>query len=133
MIVADTNLIAYLLIASEHTAAAEKVRVQDGTWLAPPLWRSEFRNVLSLYVRLGKLDLQDAADFAAASEALMQGREIEVDSPTVLRLAARSGCSAYECEFVALAQGVGVPLVTADRKVLAAFPGLAVSPADFCA
>ncbi len=133
MIVADTNLIAYLLIQSEHTAAAEKVRARDGTWLAPPLWRSEFRNVLALYVKGGRLALGAVLQLAEAAEALMHGREVEVDAATVLRLAAASGCTAYDCEFVAVAQAAGVPLVTADRKVVAAFPSVAVSPAAFLA
>jgi len=131
VIVADTNLIAYLLIQSEHTAAAEKVRARDGTWLAPPLWRSEFRNVLALYVKGGKLGLDAVLELAAGAEAMMRGREVEVDAPTVLRLAAASGCTAYDCEFVALAQAAGVPLVTADRRVIAAFPAVAVSPEGF--
>jgi len=51
----------------------------------------------------------------------------------VLQLTTRSRCSAYDCEFVGLAQDLGVPFVTADREVLAAFPSTAVSPADFIA
>jgi predicted nucleic acid-binding protein len=133
VIVADTNLIAYLLIQSEHTAAAEKVRARDGAWLAPPLWRSEFRNVLALYVKSGKLDLPAVMELAETAEAMMRGREVEVDAPTVLRLAEASGCTAYDCEFVAVAQAAGVPLVTADRRVVAAFPSVAVSPAAFLA
>jgi predicted nucleic acid-binding protein len=133
VIVAETNLVAYLLIPGEHTAVAERVQAKDGAWIAPPLWRSEFRNVLALYARHGKPGLDAVLDLAAAAEALMHGREVEVDAPSVLRLASASGCTAYDCEFVALAQGGGVPLVTADRKTLAAFPGVAVSPADFLA
>jgi predicted nucleic acid-binding protein len=49
-----------------------------------------------------------------------------------IHLAIRSRCSAYG-EFVALAQDLRVPFVTADRQVLAAFPSTAVSPADFLA
>ena len=31
----------------------------------------------------------------------------------------KCGCSAYNCRFVSLAQDLGIPLVTADRQVLA--------------
>ncbi len=42
-------------------------------------------------------------------------------------VADRSDCSAYDCEYVALAKRLGVKLVTMDRKVLRAFPEVAVS------
>ncbi|MCO6439628.1 MAG: hypothetical protein J5I81_00810 [Nitrococcus mobilis] len=51
MIVADTNLLIYILLAGEHTLAAERVFQRDPEWAAPLLWRSEFRNVLALYLR----------------------------------------------------------------------------------
>ena len=38
-----------------------------------------------------------------------------------------SGCTAYDCEFVALADVHQVPLVTVDRRILKAFPKLAIS------
>jgi predicted nucleic acid-binding protein len=40
-----------------------------------------------------------------------------VASQQVLELAIRSRCSAYDCEFIALAQDLRVPFVTADRQV----------------
>jgi predicted nucleic acid-binding protein len=58
----------------------------------------------------------------------MSGREYAVVTHQVLELAARSGCAADDCEFVALAQDLGVTLVTADRRVLAGFPAVARAP-----
>jgi predicted nucleic acid-binding protein len=131
MIVADTNLIAYLLIPGDHTQAAERVFASDQEWAAPLLWKSEFRNVLTLHIRRRSLSLAESLEIAADAEVLVQGKEYEVSSAQVLSLAASSRCSAYDCEFVALAQSLGVPLVTADRAVLADFPSLAVSVDDF--
>jgi predicted nucleic acid-binding protein len=67
------------------------------------------------------------------AERRMGGAEFSVVSQHVLQLAIRSRCSAYDCEFVALAQDLRVPFVTADRQVLAAFPSTAVSPGEFVA
>ena len=62
---------------------------------------------------------------------LMRGREYQVTSYRVLGLAAASTCPACDCEFVALAQDLGVPLVTTDRQLLQQFPEVAVLLGDF--
>ena len=131
MIVADTNLIAYLLIPGAFTATAEAVFRKDPEWAAPPLWRSEMRNVLWMYIRSGQASVADALALMAGAEEIMRRLELTVESAPVLTLAAASGCSAYDCEFVHLAQTYACPLVTADRTVLQAFPESAVSLEDF--
>jgi predicted nucleic acid-binding protein len=130
VIVADVNLIAYLCITGEHTAAAEAVLASDDEWAAPLLWRSEWRNLLAGYLRRGELDLAGALERVATAEALVRGREYLVEAAPVLELVSASPCSAYDCEYVALARQLGVPLVTSDRRILAAFPGTAVTPGD---
>ncbi len=132
MIVADTNLIIYLLVHSDFTREAEQVYGKDSNWVAPTLWRSEFRSALAWYMRRGLLTLPEAIAKTEAAEFLMNGRERQVGSREVLRLAADSGCSAYDCEYVSLAQDLGVPLVTADEEVLSKFESTAVSMRAFC-
>jgi predicted nucleic acid-binding protein len=125
MIVVDTNVIAYLLIAGDHTEAARDAYARDADWCAPLLWRSELRNVLALYLRNGSLTLREAVAVQEAAESLLAGREYHVASGEVLGLAAQSGRSAYDCEFVAVARQLGVPLVTSDRQLLRSFPKVA--------
>ena len=50
-----------------------------------------------------------------------------------MRLIETSPCAAYDCEFVAVAQALDLPLVTADKRLLAAFPGTAVGLAEYAA
>ena len=127
MIVADTDVLAYLLLPGDRTVLARRAFVRDPVWVAPPLWRSELRNVLALYVRQRRLALDDAIAVQEEAEGLVGGRELPVDSARVLSLAAETGRSAYDCEFAALAEHLDVPLVTSDRQVLASFPRRAVS------
>ena len=131
MIVADTNLFAYLYIRGEQTSLAEAVFLRDPVWSAPLLWRSEFRNILAGLVRKKTLTLPVAVDLLRETEGWMKGREYTVLSHHVLDLATRSGCSAYDCEFVALAEDLSVKLVTNDRQILKAFPGNTVSLKEF--
>jgi predicted nucleic acid-binding protein len=133
MIVVDTNVIGYLFLTSDQSESAERALRRDAGWAAPLLWRSELRNVLAFYLRQDQLRLDDARQIMAATEELMRGREFAVASAQVLALAAESGRSAYDCEFVALARELNVPLVTADPPLLRAFPDTAVSLADFAA
>lgn len=128
---ADTNLVVYLLLAGDRTAAAAAALKRDPDWIAPRLWRSEFRNTLALYIRRNLLSLDQSLEIVRDAERLLRGKAFEVNSHQVLALAAESGCSAYDCEFVALAQAMRAPLVTADREILARFPSLAVSLENF--
>ncbi len=131
MIVADTNVITYLLLPGDSTPEAERAFERDPEWAAPLLWRSEFRNVLAHYIRLRRLSLSQALQLTEKAELLMSGREFAVTSSEVLALASDSGCSAYDCEFVALARQLGVPLVTSEQTILEAFAPTAVSLKTF--
>jgi predicted nucleic acid-binding protein len=122
VIVVDSNVIAYLLLPSEHTAAAEALLQQDPEWAAPVLWRSEFRNILAGFLRKKLLTFDQACAVQREAEDLLAGAEHEVDSDSVLALVRDSDCSAYDCEFVVLARRLGVRLVTMDKKLLKAFP-----------
>ncbi len=131
MIVADTNLIVALALASDRTPVAEAIVLRDADWAAPLLWRSELRNVLAGELRRGRLAHGAALEVMRNAEEHMTGAEYSVESAAVLRLVATSRCTAYDCEFVALADDLGVTLVTSDRLVLAEFPDLARSPETF--
>lgn len=133
MIVADTNLLVYLYVEGQRTEQAEAAFAKDPFWVAPLLWRSEFRNTVTGLVRKKALALEDGMRIVDDAERAMAGREYNVLSHDVLQLAARSGCSAYDCEFVALAQDLGVAFVTSDRQVLKAFPTIGVSLDQFAA
>jgi len=125
MIVVDTNIIAYLYISGEKSLQAEQLLSFDPHWNAPLLWRSEFRNVLSQYLHKDILSLNDILLILQQAEILLDDNEYKISSAHIMQLVNSSSCSAYDCEFVALAQYLDIPLITADKKILREFPEVA--------
>ncbi len=126
MIVVDTNVLAYLYIPGPYTAAAEALLERDSQWCAPILWRSEFRNILAGYMRRSAITFEQAVSLQTEAESLLAGGEYELESRAVLELVRDSDCSAYDCEFVALATKLDTKLFTMDKKILRAFPNRAL-------
>ncbi|TGG92856.1 PIN domain-containing protein [Natronospirillum operosum] len=131
MIVADTNTIAYLYLPTEQTDNVVSLLHKDPHWVAPLLWRSEFRNVLAVYVRKSIIDLDTAIAMQAQAERQLADNEYTVNSMDVLALAEESGCSAYDCEFVSLAKSLNLKLITGDKKLVRSFPGIAMTAGDY--
>ncbi len=133
MIVVDNDVISYfwLQLASGRSETARRARRKDAEWVAPPLWRSEFRNVLRRYMQIGLMTYSEALWFAEKAERDMRRHEYEVQTPDVLKLVEQTGHAAYDCEYVALAQSLGVPLVTGDQPIVEAFPDTAVLLENF--
>ena len=129
--VVDTNVVAYYWLPGSRTEDAIVVRKNADAWFVPQLWRSEFRNVLASYLRAGNLNADQARAVMRAAESEMVEFEREVDSVDVLNLVERSECSAYDCEFVALAMAMGIRLITEDARILRDFPNVAANMAAF--
>lgn len=127
MIVVDTNIVSYLYISGERSQQAESLLSIDPHWNAPILWRSEFRSVLSQYLRKNLLALNEVLLIIQQAEKLLVDKEYEISSAHIMQLVNSSHCSAYDCEFVALAQYLDVPLITADKKILREFPNVTKS------
>jgi predicted nucleic acid-binding protein len=125
VIVVDTNVLIHYWIPGPMTAAALALWRRDPEWVAPPLWRSEFRNVLATLCRAHRLTPAAAIEAVRQAEDQMSRAETEVGSVGILALAFESGRSAYDCEYVALAKELGVPLITCDRQLVRTFPAVA--------
>ncbi len=122
MIICDTNVLAYLFLNGTYSEQAKTLLQADPVWAAPPLWRSEFRNILATYMRQGHLASQDALLIMHEAESFMEGNEMSVNSEEVIALTSSSKCSAYDCEFVALAKKYDLRLYTSDKQILTEFP-----------
>lgn len=131
MIVVDTQLCVYTTIPLPESALARQVFQMDPEWAVPFLWRSEFRSAMLGYIRTGRATIHEAESAFEIASGFVAGREHHVNTRQLLALSAGNRITAYDLEFVTLAQELDVPLVTFDREVLRAFPALAVHPAEF--
>ena len=131
MIVADASLISYFWIEQTRSEAARRVRRRDAAWTVPRLWRSEFHSILRRHMNTGLMSHEEALWFSEKAGQDLHDAEHEVNAPDVLRLVDQTGHSAYDCEYAALAQTLGVTLVTGDRALARRFPQTAVVMEDF--
>jgi predicted nucleic acid-binding protein len=128
MIVVDTNILAHFWLPSDSTDLVDQLYQHDSNWVAPLLWRSEFRNVVSLYLRKGLIKLNEAHTIIEKAELQMKEREFQINSVHVINYVDQSNCTAYDCEFVALAEDLDLKLVTLDKQLLLEFPNRTLHP-----
>ena len=133
MIVADANLIVYLFRDTPFTAAARAVYAKDGDWVVPDLWQAEVLNVLLREVRAGFLTIQNALQTADYATELLEKQVRKCDHRLVMRIGEKSGLTAYDACYVALARSLNIRLVTEDRKIQQSCPDVACSMKAFLA
>ena len=131
MIVADNSLLVYFWLPSAFAELAEAVKDRDKVWASSILWRAEFRSVLAGYLRRNALNEAEANAAYLNVQKDLGANEYSVPTERIIKLVLESDCTAHDCEYVALAQDLGVPLVTADKQILRAFPKIAVSMERF--
>lgn len=131
MIVADSNLIAYLLIPGEKSLLAESIFLKDSEWAVPLLCRSEIRNIVTLYMRQQQMTLTQAKATLEKAELVWKEREFAIPTGEILELTSQYKVSAYDAEFVVLAKMLNIPLLTFDQPLRRIFPMIAVDPMTF--
>jgi predicted nucleic acid-binding protein len=132
VIVADANILIYLMAQLAQSDLALQAYQRDPDWVAPDIWRHEFANVLVTFVRTGALDLHRAIRLMEEAEEAMDRHTFSMDLRESMALANRLGLSAYDAQYVLLAQNLGVLCVTEDQRILARAKGTAVSLRQFC-
>lgn len=125
MIVVDVNIIAYFLIEGERTAKARQLWEVDPQWRVPPLWRHEYLNILATFARHKGADLEDVVMLWQRALDLFGKKEVAIDMADALRVAAETGVSAYDAQYIALAHHLGIFCVTEDQRLIRAFPRIA--------
>lgn len=130
MIVADASAVGGLIVPGEDSELTEQLQRVDPAWVAPPLILPELRSVMAKLVRNRLQTPAQAFELLGLATQALDAVTFEPDARRVLELVASSGCSSYDCEYVAVAEELGCPLATFDSRVLRSFPEIAVHPRD---
>lgn len=131
MIVVDANILVAVVVASTHSSLAHRVGRMDPQWVFPPLCRYEVTSSLVKLVRAGALTEYQGIAAIADATALVAGREVAVDQVLALRVALALGLSAYDAQYIAVAQAYGIRCVTTDVPLARKAPDSAVLLSEF--
>lgn len=124
-ILVDNNALADLFVGEDALKKdAENLRQKYPIWVAPPLCRYEFGNVLRTYIRSGLVSELDAR------QMLRQGLSMvrlcnECAEEVILEEANSSALPFNDATYVACARSLGYELYTRDKEILKNCPDIA--------
>ena len=122
MLVVDASVLAPAVADAGSEGRRFRDRLRGQTVVGPDLLRVEVASVLRRHVARGSLTPRQAD--AAVDDLLALPIVVYPTAPLLPRVwELRSNVTAYDGCYVALAEAVGCPLITADRR-LANAPGL---------
>lgn len=133
MIVVDANILIYSLIKCDQSPLVQKLRGKDADWRTTALCLHETLNVLATYQRREVLTLAQCRALLGHADRFIKVAQCEVEMDTALAVAAEYAITGYDAQYVALAQSLNAPLITEDRKLRKAVPGIAFSMQEFLA
>jgi predicted nucleic acid-binding protein len=117
--VLDASVIAAAFFPEPHSAAARALLVSGNDLYAPDLVYAEVANVIWKRYGRGEIDQRDAADLLSDVMGLpLEITPSEQLAGPALELAMRTGRTAYDCLYVALAVQLGGRMITNDRRLV---------------
>ena len=129
MVLIDTNILAYLMIAGDRTSAAQELYARDPDWRSEEFMLVELSNILATYVRTRAMTREIGIRLLAQAQTLVPGPS-SVSPAQALEAAMQFDISAYDARFIALARQMRVKLITEDTRLRAAVPTWTISLAS---
>jgi predicted nucleic acid-binding protein len=129
VVLVDTNIITYLMIRGNRTAAAQQLYERDSDWCSEAFVMVEFSNVIATYVRTRALTQAQGTKLLAESQVHLSTLHSVVNTQA-LESAMQFGISAYDARFISLAKQLKMKLITEDVKLRVAVPALTMSLDD---
>ena len=124
MIVDASVVVKWFSLEDLHEEARELL-VRPEPLFAPDILVAEFANAMWVKVRRGEIEATQAARAlsAVSGSGEPQLRPSVPLASRAFELAKELGHPVYDCVYLALAQDLDVPLLTADRRFVAAAEG----------
>ena len=122
MIVVDINLIAYLYIKGDGTQLAQSVYRKNPNWSLPSLWRHEFLNILSTFVKEGGMPLPHAGRIWDHAIDRFLHSEQTIDYKRALVLSNQFKISSHDAQYLELADRLNITFVSEDAKLKKVMP-----------
>ncbi|HVY17565.1 MAG TPA: type II toxin-antitoxin system VapC family toxin [Rhodopila sp.] len=121
--VVDASVAAKWVVEEQHSAEAALLLAYDALY-APDHWRAEAVNVLWSKVFQGDLTEADARErMAVLMRAPIAETPIATLMPRAFEIAVARMVTVYDALYVALAEQRGVPMVTADERLVRRMAG----------
>lgn len=129
MVLVDTNILAYLLIQGDRTAAAQALYERDPDWRSEAFIFVEFSNILATYVRSNLLTRDGGTDLLGEAQRRLSAL-VNVEHHHALDVATEFGISAYDARFISSARQMRTRLITEDARLRRAVPDWTSSLSD---
>jgi predicted nucleic acid-binding protein len=124
MLVVDASVAVKWFVQEPATVDAVALLGRNDTLIAPELVVAEVVNVLWKHLMRAELERRQVAHVPAAlSRTFSELWPVDWLARRALEIAAELRHPAYDCFYLALAESKDVPLVTADRRLIARLAG----------
>lgn len=131
MIVADADLVSYMVIPGAHSEVADLAYKRDQVWVAPDNQRTELLNVVSKNIRGNKINLETGEVAVREAFDLVQYEQVSPTDLELLKLSIELKTTTYDSAYVWLARHLKIRLVTGDTYLARCAPDVAVTIEDF--
>ena len=119
-IVVDSSVVAKFFFHEEGSERARTALTAGAFVVAPALLLIELASIAVKKVRLGDSPVERARSaMSSVGDLVDELVPLEDLAPRAFQLAADTGCSAYDATYLALAERLGIPFLTADDRFIA--------------